>query len=72
MLVDFFKKYMGVKADHKVSLEELEAFLDRDLSGDRLNEVFGDDKILKILEIKALDRLAYRIEEFKDHMFCNH
>ena len=43
MLVDFFKKYMGVKADHKVSLEELEAFLDRDLSGDRLNEVFGDD-----------------------------
>ena len=68
MLVDFFKKYMGVKADHKVSIRELEAFLDRDLSGDRLNEVFGDDTMLKILEIRALDRIAYRIEEIKDRM----
>ena len=68
MLVDFFKKYMGVKADQKVSIQELEAFLDRDLSGDRLNEVFGDDKILKILEIRALDRIAFRIEQIKDRI----
>jgi len=68
MLVDFFKKYMGVKADQKVSIQELEAFLDRDLSGDQLNEVFGDDKILKILEIRALDRIAFRIEQIKDRM----
>ena len=68
MLVDFFKKYMGVKDDHKVSIQELEAFLDRDLSGDRLNEVFGDDTMLKILEIRALDRIAYRIEEIKDRI----
>jgi len=68
MLVDFFKKYMGMKADQKVSIQELEAFLDRDLSGDRLNEVFGDDKILKILEIRALDRIAFRIEQIKDRI----
>ena len=68
MLVDFFKKYMGVKADQKVSIQELEAFLDLDLSGDQLNEVFGDDKILKILEIRALDRIAFRIEQIKDRM----
>lgn len=59
---------MGMKADQKVSIQELEAFLDRDLSGDRLNEVFGDDKILKILEIRALDRIAFRIEQIKDRI----
>lgn len=68
MLVDFFKKYTGVRSDHKVSMREIEAFLDRDLAGDKLNEVFDDDKILKILEIRALDRIAYRIEEIKDQM----
>jgi len=68
MLVDFFKKYMGENPDHKVSIEEIEAFLDRDLEGNKLNEVFDDDKILKILEIRALDRIAYQIEEIKDQM----
>ena len=68
MLVDFFKKYMGESPDYKVSIGEIEAFLDRDLEGNKLNEVFDDDKILKILEIRALDRIAFQIEEIKDQM----
>ena len=68
MLVNFFKKYMGMAPDQKVSLQNLEAFIERDLSGDRLNEEFADDKILKILHIRALDRIACNIEDFKDRM----
>lgn len=59
---------MGESPDYKVSIGEIEAFLDRDLEGNKLNEVFDDDKILKILEIRALDRIAFQIEEIKDQM----